>query len=76
MDLFETNVDLFRAINDLGKEYTYLNNFFIFTAEYMVFLLCILYDFLYLSKEMGVHMDYACPRCWGLSYLGRCALPC
>ncbi|CAI8765747.1 hypothetical protein EMIT0210MI2_11201 [Priestia megaterium] len=27
MDLFEMNVDLFRTINDLGKEYTYLNNF-------------------------------------------------
>jgi undecaprenyl-diphosphatase len=39
MDLFEMNVDLFRTINDLGKEYTYLNNFFIFMAEYMVFVL-------------------------------------
>jgi len=39
MDLFEMNVDLFRTINDLGKEYTYLNNFFIFMADYMVFVL-------------------------------------
>jgi undecaprenyl-diphosphatase len=39
MDLFEMNVNLFRTINDLGKEYTYLNNFFIFMAEYMVFIL-------------------------------------
>jgi undecaprenyl-diphosphatase len=39
MDLFEMNVDLFRTINDFGKEYTYLNNFFIFMAEYMVFIL-------------------------------------
>ncbi|PEE73313.1 undecaprenyl-diphosphatase [Priestia megaterium] len=39
MDLFEMNVDLFRTINDLGKEYTYLNDFFIFMAEYMVFVL-------------------------------------
>lgn len=39
MDLFEMNVDLFRTINNLGKEYTYLNNFFIFMAEYMVFVL-------------------------------------
>ncbi|ADE68780.1 MULTISPECIES: undecaprenyl-diphosphatase [Priestia] len=39
MDLFEMNVDLFRTINDFGKEYTYLNNFFIFMAEYMVFVL-------------------------------------
>ncbi|MFB6468808.1 undecaprenyl-diphosphatase [Cytobacillus sp. Hz8] len=27
----------FRAINDLGKEYTYLNPIFIFLAEYMVY---------------------------------------
>jgi len=39
MDSFEMNIDLFRKINDLGKEYTYLNNFFIFMAEYMVFIL-------------------------------------
>ncbi|MDM8147221.1 undecaprenyl-diphosphatase [Priestia megaterium] len=39
MDSFEMNIDLFRKINDLGKEYTYLNNFFIFMAEYMVFVL-------------------------------------
>ena len=35
----EWNVSLFRAINDLGKEYEYLNGLFIFIAEYTVFAL-------------------------------------
>lgn len=37
----EQNVTLFRMINNLGKEYTYLNPVFIFIAEYMVFFLCL-----------------------------------
>ncbi|ASK64105.1 undecaprenyl-diphosphatase [Virgibacillus phasianinus] len=42
MDLFEQqNVNLFRAINDLGKQYTYLNPVFEFIAEYMVYFLCL-----------------------------------
>ncbi|MGN1402329.1 MAG: undecaprenyl-diphosphatase [Bacillus sp. (in: firmicutes)] len=36
---WETNVTLFRMINDLGKEYEYVNPIFIFIAEYTVFLL-------------------------------------
>lgn len=42
MDLFEQqNVNLFRVINDLGKQYTYLNPVFEFIAEYMVYFLCL-----------------------------------
>lgn len=39
MNLMELNVDVFRTINDLGKQYTYLNPVFVFIAEYMVFIL-------------------------------------
>lgn len=41
MDLFQRNVDLFRLINDFGKEHAYLNDTFIFIAEYMVFVLAL-----------------------------------
>ncbi|MBT2218016.1 undecaprenyl-diphosphatase [Virgibacillus dakarensis] len=39
MSLSEINVDLFRMVNDLGKQYTYLNPAMSFIAEYMVFFL-------------------------------------
>ncbi|KON90127.1 bacitracin ABC transporter permease [Sporosarcina globispora] len=39
MNLSQMNVELFRLINDFGKEHTYLNSTFIFIAEYMVFVL-------------------------------------
>ncbi|MGM9988113.1 MAG: undecaprenyl-diphosphatase, partial [Bacillaceae bacterium] len=35
----ELNVELFRVINDLGKEYVFLNDAFVFIAEYMVYFL-------------------------------------
>jgi undecaprenyl-diphosphatase len=34
----EVNIHLFRMINDLGKEYTFLNPFFVFIAEYALYL--------------------------------------
>ncbi|PLT27614.1 undecaprenyl-diphosphatase [Peribacillus deserti] len=37
----EINVDAFRMINDIGKEYTSLNPIAIFIAEYMVFFLAL-----------------------------------
>lgn len=36
---FEQNVHLFRLINNLGKEYSYLNPTIVFIAEYTVYLL-------------------------------------
>lgn len=39
MALSEINIHWFRMINDLGKQYTSLNPFFVFIAEYMVFFL-------------------------------------
>lgn len=37
----ELNITLFRMINDLGKEHTYLNPLFIFLAEYSLYFLAI-----------------------------------
>ncbi|MGX4607628.1 undecaprenyl-diphosphatase [Priestia sp. JNUCC 25] len=56
MDLFEMNVDLFRTINNLGKEYTYLNNFFIFMAEYMVFVLAFIALIFWFTRREGNRM--------------------
>ncbi|MFE4075541.1 undecaprenyl-diphosphatase [Peribacillus sp. YIM B13477] len=39
MALSEMNSNLFRMINNLGKQYTDLNPFFVFIAEYMIFFL-------------------------------------
>ena len=35
----EWNVQLFRAINDIGKDYTFLNPFFVLIAEYTIYVL-------------------------------------
>lgn len=39
MSLSQVNIDAFRAINDLGKEYDSLNPIAIFMAEYMLYIL-------------------------------------
>ncbi|MBT2667199.1 undecaprenyl-diphosphatase [Bacillus sp. ISL-4] len=39
MALSEMNSTLFRMINNLGKQYTDLNPFFVFIAEYMIYFL-------------------------------------
>ncbi|EJT17276.1 UDP-diphosphatase (plasmid) [Bacillus anthracis str. UR-1] len=39
MSFFQLNIDAFRVINDLGKQYSFLNSFMIFLAEYMVYIL-------------------------------------
>lgn len=41
MGLSELNIQSFRFINNFGKEYTFLNPYFVFVAEYLViFLVC------------------------------------
>ncbi|SDK48032.1 undecaprenyl-diphosphatase, partial [Aneurinibacillus migulanus] len=35
------NIDAFRLINDLGKQYSYLNPVIVFLAEYMLYFLCL-----------------------------------
>lgn len=39
MSFSQLNIDAFRAINDLGKQYSSLNSTMIFLAEYMVYFL-------------------------------------
>ncbi|MGG2016439.1 undecaprenyl-diphosphatase [Bacillus sp. S10(2024)] len=41
MNFLEENINLFRMINDLGKQYPYLNPAMVFIAEYMVFFLAL-----------------------------------
>jgi undecaprenyl-diphosphatase len=51
MNLSQMNVELFRFINDFGKEHTYLNNTFIFIAEYMVFVLALIALFFWFTRS-------------------------
>lgn len=37
----ELNIELFRMINDLGKEYAFLNPFFVFFAKYLIYFVII-----------------------------------
>ncbi|PEX45035.1 undecaprenyl-diphosphatase, partial [Bacillus cereus] len=39
MSFSQLNIDAFRAINDLGKQYSSLNSIMVFLAEYMVYFL-------------------------------------
>ena len=39
MSFSQFNIDVFRAINDLGKQYSFLNSAMVFLAEYMVYIL-------------------------------------
>ncbi|ASB88572.1 undecaprenyl-diphosphatase [Bacillus sonorensis] len=41
MSFSELNIDIFRAINDLGKEYTMFNPVVHFLAEYMIYVLAL-----------------------------------
>ncbi|GAB6431259.1 undecaprenyl-diphosphatase [Bacillus luti] len=38
MSFSQFNIDIFRAINDLGKQYLFLNSAMVFLAEYMVYI--------------------------------------
>lgn len=50
----EINIELFRMINDLGKEYEFLNPFFVFFAKYTIYFVIIaaLY-FLFTKSQMN-----------------------
>jgi len=41
MSITEVNIDLFRMINDLGKELTALNPIFVFIAEYTIYFIAL-----------------------------------
>ncbi|WP_369900047.1 undecaprenyl-diphosphatase [Bacillus manliponensis] len=64
MSLFQYNIDVFRAINDLGKQYPSLKPMIIFVAEYTVYFLALLmlfYWFTGLKKNrmMAIHSIFA-----------------
>ncbi|WP_242250621.1 undecaprenyl-diphosphatase [Bacillus cereus group sp. BfR-BA-01379] len=39
MSFSQFNIDIFRVINDLGEQYSFLNSTMVFLAEYMVYIL-------------------------------------
>ncbi|CAH2714480.1 Undecaprenyl-diphosphatase BcrC [Neobacillus rhizosphaerae] len=41
MSISQVNIDIFRSINDLGKEYNFLNPIAIFMADYMLYVLAL-----------------------------------
>ncbi|MEZ2659515.1 undecaprenyl-diphosphatase [Aneurinibacillus aneurinilyticus] len=41
MSFSQFNIDAFRLINDLGKQYPYLNPVIVFLADYMLYFLCL-----------------------------------
>ncbi|KAA0766557.1 undecaprenyl-diphosphatase [Bacillus sp. SH5-2] len=42
MSFSQFNIDIFRAINDLGKQYSFLSSTMVFLAEYMVYILALI----------------------------------
>ncbi|MFC7680209.1 undecaprenyl-diphosphatase [Paenibacillus sp. GCM10028914] len=56
MDISKINVELFRFINDIGKEYAFLNSTFIFLAEYMVYILALLTILFWFSRKLSNRM--------------------
>lgn len=42
MSFSQFNIDIFRAINDLGKQYSFLNPAIVFLAEYMVYMFALI----------------------------------
>ncbi|WP_090735287.1 undecaprenyl-diphosphatase [Paenibacillus sp. Mc5Re-14] len=60
LDISEVNISLFRWVNDLGKEYPFLNPTFIFIAEYMVFLLAISVLFIWFTRNKDNRVMILC----------------
>lgn len=60
MDFSEVNIALFRLVNDLGKEYTYLNPVFSFIAEYMVFLLALSVLIIWFRRDKDSRLMILC----------------
>jgi len=60
LDISEVNISLFRFVNDLGKEYPFLNPTFIFIAEYMVFLLALSVLFIWFTRDTDNRIMILC----------------
>lgn len=56
----EVNINLFRHINDLGKQYSFLNIPMIFIAEYMVYFLAIVTLMLWFNNKKKNRMMVLC----------------
>lgn len=60
MNWKEVNVDLFRGINDLGKEFTTLNPVMIFIANYTIYILIIAVLMMLLTKNSRTKLMVLC----------------
>lgn len=60
MELSEVNISLFRLVNDLGKEYTYLNPVFSFIAEYMVLILALGVVIIWFTRDKNNRIMILC----------------
>ncbi len=56
----EVNISLFRLVNDLGKEHTYLNPASIFIAEYTVVLLALTVLFIWFTRNKANRIMILC----------------
>jgi len=60
LELSEVNISLFRLVNDLGKEYTYLNPVFSFIAEYMVLILALGVVIIWFTRDKNNRIMILC----------------
>jgi undecaprenyl-diphosphatase len=60
MAFSETNIYLFRLINDLGKQYPQFNSFFVFLAEYMVYFLALSVIYYWFRRNENNRMMIIC----------------
>ncbi|MEH7109141.1 undecaprenyl-diphosphatase [Bacillus sp. JJ1764] len=60
MNFSEVNVSWFRLVNDLGKEYPFLNPIFSFIAEYMVIFLVLSVILYWFTKDSDNRMMILC----------------
>ncbi|WP_281167944.1 undecaprenyl-diphosphatase [Paenibacillus assamensis] len=60
LDISEVNHSLFRWINDLGKEFPFLNPAFVFIAEYMVVLLALTVLVYWFTRDKDNRMMILC----------------
>jgi len=60
MNFLEENINLFRMVNDVGKQYPYLNPAMVFIAEYMVFFLVLCVILIWLTRNKQSRMMIVC----------------
>ncbi|MGO4348255.1 undecaprenyl-diphosphatase [Paenibacillus sp. MCAF9] len=60
MNFLEENIHLFRLVNDLGKQYPYLNPAMVFIAEFMVYFLVLGVVFIWFTRHKQSRMMIVC----------------